>query len=55
MKGDRICLRQSHPPTLPISFCQTFPKDPSVELTSKDLTGQTIHLKIVKGVTTPGS
>ena len=55
MKGDRICLRQSHPPTLPISFCQTFPKDPSVELTSKDLTGQTIHLKIVKGVTATGT
>jgi len=54
MKGDKICLRQSSPPTLPISFCQTFPKDPGVEMTSKDLTGQTIHLKIVKGLTTAG-
>ena len=55
VKGDRVCLRQSHPPTLPISFCQTFPKDPAVELTSKDLTGTTIHLKIVKGITEAGS
>ena len=55
MKGDKICLRQSSPPTLPISFCQTFPKDPGVEMTSKDLTGQTIHLKIVKGITTSGT
>jgi hypothetical protein len=55
MKGDKICLRQSSPPTLPISFCQTFPKDPGVELTSKDLTGQTIHLKLVKGITPAGT
>lgn len=55
MKGDKVCLRQSHPPTLPISFCQTFPKDPGVGLTSKDLTGQTIHLKLVKGITENGA
>lgn len=55
MKGDRVCLRQTRPPTLPISFCQTLPKDPDVELTSKDLAGQTIHLKLVKGITTAGS
>jgi hypothetical protein len=55
MKGDKVCLRQSKPPTLPVSFCQTFPKDPDVGLTSKDLTGQTIHLKIVKGITTAGT
>jgi hypothetical protein len=54
MKGDKVCLRQSHPPTLPISFCQAMPADPDVTLTSKDLTGQTIHLKIVKGITTQG-
>lgn len=50
MKGDKVCLRQSRPPTLPISFCQTFPKDPDLGLTSRDLTGQTIHLQIVKGI-----
>ena len=51
VKGEKVCLRQSKPPTLPISFCQVMPKDPQVTLTSKDLTGQTIHLKIVKGIT----
>lgn len=55
LKGDKVCLRQSHPPTLPISFCQVMPKDPQVTLTSKDLTGQTIHLKIVKGITESAS
>jgi hypothetical protein len=55
LRGDRVCLKQSHPPTLPISFCQVMPKDPEVTLTSKDLTGQTIHLKIVKGITEAGS
>ena len=55
IKGEKVCLRQTKPPTLPISFCQVFPKDPTAELTSHDLTGQTIHLKIVKGVTTPGT
>jgi|SRR4051812_35531161 hypothetical protein len=51
VKGEKVCLRQTRPPTLPISFCQALPDDPGVTLTSHDLTGQTIHLKIVKGVT----
>jgi hypothetical protein len=55
MKGDKVCLRQSKPPTLPISFCQVLPKDPDVGLTSHDLTGQTIHLQIVKGITSAGT
>ena len=55
LKGQKVCLRQSKPPTLPISFCQVFPKDPRAELVSKDLTGQTIHLKIVKGITETGT
>jgi hypothetical protein len=48
-KGDKVCLRQSKPPTLPISFCETFPADPAKGIDSKDLTGTTIHLKLVKG------
>ena len=54
LKGDKVCLKQSSPPTLPISFCQAIPRDPDVTLTSHDLTGQTIHLKIVKGITETG-
>ncbi|HEY0437632.1 MAG TPA: hypothetical protein VGC92_13410 [Phenylobacterium sp.] len=53
-KGEKVCLRQTKPPTLPISFCQAFPKDPDVGLTSKDLTGTPIHLKIVKGISEAG-
>lgn len=48
-KGDKVCLRQSKPPTLPISFCQTFPSDPVKGIDAKDLTGTPIHLKLVKG------
>ena len=48
-KGERICLRQSKPPTLPISFCQAFPQDPEKGVDAKDFTGTPIHLKLVKG------
>lgn len=54
MRADKVCLRQSKPPTLPISFCQVLPKDTDATLTSRDLTGQTIHLKLVKGITESG-
>ena len=28
LKGDKVCLRQSKPPTLPFSYCTGFPEDP---------------------------
>ncbi|HZZ67995.1 MAG TPA: hypothetical protein VFE18_07460 [Phenylobacterium sp.] len=49
VKGEKVCLRQSKPPTLPISFCEPFPEDPSKGIDAKDLTGTKIHLKLVKG------
>jgi hypothetical protein len=49
VKGEKVCLRQSSPPTLPISMCQAFPADPMKGVDSKDLTGTPIHLKLVKG------
>lgn len=49
LKGAKVCLRQSKPPTLPISFCQIFPADPVTGIDAKDLTGTPIHLKLVKG------
>jgi hypothetical protein len=49
MKGAKVCLRQSKPPTLPISFCQAFPDDPNQGVDAKDMTGTPIHLKLVKG------
>lgn len=49
IKGDQVCLRQSRPPTLPISFCRRFPDDPEKGLDTKDVMGAHIHLKLVKG------
>ena len=55
LKGDKVCLRQSKPPTLPISFCQTIPADLTRGMDSHDVLGTPIHLKLVKGITeTPG-
>ncbi len=50
VKGEKVCLRQSKPPTLPISFCQVFPADPVKGVDSKDLLGTPIHLRVVKGI-----
>ena len=47
VKGEKVCLRQTHPPTLPISFCQVLPADPTAGVDSKDLLGTKIHLKLV--------
>ena len=48
VKGDNVCLKQSKPKLFG-SLCETFPTDPEVGLTSKDPTGKTIQLKLVKG------
>ena len=49
-KGEKVCLRQTSPPTLPISFCQALPDNPETGVFTKDLTGAPIHLKLVKGI-----
>ena len=49
-KGEKVCLRQTSPPTLPISFCQAFPENPEAGVFTKDIAGSPIHLKIVKGI-----
>ena len=46
--GDKVCLTQSKP-ALPGSLCQTFPPDLKSGVESKDPTGKTIKLKLVKG------
>ncbi|MDB5476318.1 MAG: hypothetical protein JWP49_1829 [Phenylobacterium sp.] len=55
MKGDKVCLRQNRPPTLPFSYCTTFPNDPHVGVswTSKDFGGTPIRLTVVKGMPDP--
>jgi hypothetical protein len=52
LKGDKVCLRQKSPPTLPFSYCTAFPQDARVGVvwTSKDFAGAPIHLKLVQGM-----
>ena len=48
VEGEKVCLSQSKP-ALPGSMCQKFPSDPEVGVETKDPTGKTIQLKLVKG------
>ena len=52
LKGDKVCLRQTKPPTLPFSYCTAFPEDPHIGViwTSKDFVGTPIRLTVVKGM-----
>ena len=47
-----ICLKQSQPPTLPISFCTSFPGPLRIGLhwDSKDLLGRSVTMSLLKGV-----
>jgi hypothetical protein len=57
MKGEKVCLRQTKPPTLPFSYCSAFPQHPDVgvQWTSKDIGGTPIRLTLEKGIKPPGS
>ena len=50
LKDGKVCLRQSKPPTLPISFCQVLPADMAKGMDSHDMMGTPIHLHLVKGI-----
>jgi hypothetical protein len=52
VKNDKVCLKQSKPPTLPLSYCTAFPAQAKVGVawTGKDLSGTPITLKLVKGI-----
>jgi hypothetical protein len=52
IKGEKLCMRQSKPPTLPISFCTPFPEhsEPGVQWTSRDVLGTPIRLSLQKGM-----
>lgn len=56
LKGDKVCLRQSKPPTLPFSYCTGFPEDPHIGVTwtAKDMVGTPIKLTVLKGMTEAG-
>jgi hypothetical protein len=57
MNGEKVCLRQTRPPTLPLSYCSVFPQHPDVgvQWTSRDMRGTPIRLTLVKGITPSGS
>lgn len=48
VEGDKVCLSQSKP-ALFGSMCQVFPTDPKVGVETKDPTGKSVQLKLVKG------
>lgn len=52
LKGDRVCLRQTKPPTLPFSYCTRFPDDPRIGATwtARDFGGTPIRLTVVRGM-----
>jgi phenolic acid decarboxylase len=52
LKDQKVCMRQTKPPTLPINYCTAFPADPHVGVTwtSRDVAGTPIRLTVVKGM-----
>ena len=48
---DKVCVKQSLPPTLPLSYCINFPEKTTIGTSwrAKDMTGTPITLKIVRG------
>jgi hypothetical protein len=57
LHGDKVCLRQSTPPTLPFSYCAAFPADPHVGVTwaGRDFLGTPIKLTVLKGMPAPAT
>lgn len=50
LKGAKICLRQSHPPTLPISYCTAVPSGGvGSAWSAKAVTGEPIRVRLVEG------
>jgi hypothetical protein len=52
VKGGKVCMKQSKPPTLPLAYCTPFPAHTYVGVTwaSKDMSGTPIELKVVEGM-----
>jgi hypothetical protein len=52
LKGEKVCLRQSQPPTLPLSYCAPFPahSEPGVQWSGRDMGGRSITLSLQKGM-----
>ncbi len=50
LRADKVCLRQSRPPTLPISYCTAVPAAGNAQWAGRDVLGRPITLSLVKGV-----
>jgi hypothetical protein len=50
LNGDKVCLRQSRPPTLPIRYCTAVPPSTEAQWSSRDVIGRPITLSLMKGV-----
>jgi hypothetical protein len=57
VKADKVCLKQSQPPTLPVAYCAKFPDNTYVGVSwpGKDMSGTPIQLKVVKGIVKAGA
>lgn len=50
IKGEQICMRQSSPPTLPISYCTAIPSgDVGTTWSAKSVFGDALKVKLVAG------
>lgn len=51
-RDDKVCMRQTQPPTLPISYCTPLPANsqPGVQWSGRDVAGRAITLSLTKGV-----
>ncbi|HKR88099.1 MAG TPA: hypothetical protein VJS38_07970 [Phenylobacterium sp.] len=52
LRGDKVCMRQTAPPTLPISYCTPIPasSQPGAQWAGRDVAGRAITLSLMKGV-----
>jgi hypothetical protein len=52
LRADKVCLRQTRPMTLPITYCTAVPPDsaPGVQWTGRDVVGRPITLSLMKGM-----
>ena len=54
IKGDKVCLRQSHPLSLPFTYCaQIMQGGIGTSWTGKAITGEPIQLRLERGVVDP--
>ena len=52
VRGDKVCLRQSKPPTLPVAYCTALPAQAAAgaQWTGRDMGGRSITLSLTRGV-----